>query len=115
MRSLHEKVFAITGASRGIGAATARLLAREGCRLALGGRDAAPTEIKGVRQGTVYALVVQNPFRMGYDGVNAAVRMVRTGADVKGQDAGATYVTKQNIDTPEVQGVLNPSCKNPPV
>jgi NADP-dependent 3-hydroxy acid dehydrogenase YdfG len=40
MRSLHEKVFAITGASRGIGAATARLLAREGCRLALGGRDA---------------------------------------------------------------------------
>src|SRR3712207_6297613 len=41
MRSLDEKVFAITGASRGIGAATARLLAREGCRLALGGRDAA--------------------------------------------------------------------------
>ncbi len=40
MRSLHEKVFAITGASRGIGAATAHLLAREGCRLALGGRDA---------------------------------------------------------------------------
>ena len=41
MRSLHEKVFAITGASRGIGAATARLLAREGCRLGLGGRDEA--------------------------------------------------------------------------
>jgi NAD(P)-dependent dehydrogenase (short-subunit alcohol dehydrogenase family) len=41
MLSLHEKVFAITGASRGIGAATAHLLAKEGCRLALGGRDAA--------------------------------------------------------------------------
>src|SRR5918998_2597 len=41
MRSLHEKVCAITGASRGIGAATARLLAREGCKLALGGRDEA--------------------------------------------------------------------------
>jgi 3-oxoacyl-[acyl-carrier protein] reductase len=41
MRPLHEKVFAITGASRGIGAATALLLAREGCRLGLGGRDAA--------------------------------------------------------------------------
>jgi len=34
-------VFAITGASRGIGAATARLLAREGCKLGLGGRDEA--------------------------------------------------------------------------
>ena len=41
MRPLHEKVFAITGASRGIGAATARLLAREGCKLGLGGRDEA--------------------------------------------------------------------------
>ena len=41
MRSLDEKVIAITGASRGIGAATARLLVGEGCRLALGGRDAA--------------------------------------------------------------------------
>src|ERR671916_2275949 len=44
MRSLHEKVCAITGASRGIGAATARLLAREGCKLALGGRDEAALE-----------------------------------------------------------------------
>jgi NAD(P)-dependent dehydrogenase (short-subunit alcohol dehydrogenase family) len=41
VRPLHEKVFAITGASRGIGAATARLLAREGCKLGLGGRDEA--------------------------------------------------------------------------
>ena len=41
MLPLHEKVFAVTGASRGIGAATARLLAREGCKLGLGGRDEA--------------------------------------------------------------------------
>ena len=79
------------------------------------GWDASPTEIKGVRKGTIYVLVVQNPFRMGYDGVNAAVRMVRTGADVQGEDTGVTFVTKENIDTPEVQGVLNPSCENPPV
>ena len=39
MRSLREKVFTITGASRGIGTATAHLLAREGCKVALGGRD----------------------------------------------------------------------------
>ncbi|HSL01643.1 MAG TPA: SDR family oxidoreductase [Rubrobacteraceae bacterium] len=44
MRSLQGKVFAVTGASRGIGAATARLLAMEGCRLALGGRDEAALE-----------------------------------------------------------------------
>lgn len=44
MQSLNGKVFAITGASRGIGAATALALAREGCRLGLGGRDEAALE-----------------------------------------------------------------------
>jgi NAD(P)-dependent dehydrogenase (short-subunit alcohol dehydrogenase family) len=38
---LKDRVIAITGASRGIGAATARLLAREGAQLALISRDAA--------------------------------------------------------------------------
>ena len=39
MRSLEGQTFAITGASRGIGAALALVLACEGCRLGLGGRD----------------------------------------------------------------------------
>ena len=52
MRSLDEKVFAVTGASRGIGAATARLLAMEGCRLAVGGRDTAALDevVRGVSE-----------------------------------------------------------------
>lgn len=41
MQSLEGKVFTITGASRGIGAATATALAAEGCKVVLGGRDKA--------------------------------------------------------------------------
>src|ERR687893_3038212 len=61
MRSLDEKVFAITGASRGIGAATARLLAREGCKLALGGRDEAALEevVRGVSEAGGEAVAVE--------------------------------------------------------
>lgn len=44
MQSLQDKVFAVTGASRGIGAATALALASEGCKLGLGGRDEAALE-----------------------------------------------------------------------
>src|SRR5918997_3487159 len=60
MRSLDEKVFAITGASRGIGAATARLLAREGCRLAVGGRDAVALDevVRGVSEAGGEAVAV---------------------------------------------------------
>jgi short-subunit dehydrogenase len=38
-RDLHGKIIVITGAARGIGAATARALARQGARLALGDLD----------------------------------------------------------------------------
>jgi ribose transport system substrate-binding protein len=43
------------------------------------GWDTAPDELEAVEEGTVTALVAQNPFRMGYDGVNAAVEMIREG------------------------------------
>lgn len=51
MQSLERKVFAITGASRGIGAALAMALASEGCRLGLGGRD--KTALEEVAQDVV--------------------------------------------------------------
>ncbi len=78
------------------------------------GWDTAPDELDAVRDGVVSALVAQNPFRMGYDGANAAIEEIRTGEGVEGGDTGATLVTQDNIDDEEVQAVLNPSCDNPP-
>ncbi|MBA2691989.1 MAG: substrate-binding domain-containing protein [Rubrobacter sp.] len=78
------------------------------------GWDTAPDELEAVRDGVVSALVAQNPFRMGYDGTNAAVEEIRTGESVEGGDTGSTLVTQDNIDDEEVQAVLNPSCDNPP-
>ena len=40
---------------------------------------------------------------------------VREGATLESRDTGATIVTKDNLEDPEVQSVLNPSCENPPV
>src|ERR687898_837601 len=98
-----------------LGAAEAVRQAGKAGEVVIVGWDASSEEVQGVRDGVISALVVQNPFRMGYDGVNAAVKIVREGATVESQDTGATIVTRDNLEDPEVQSVLNPSCDNPPV
>lgn len=97
-----------------LGAAEAVRAAGKSGDIAIVGWDASTEEIEGVREGVINALVVQNPFGMGFDGVNAAVKMIREGTTVEGGDTGTTIVTQQNVDNPEVQAVLNPSCDNPP-
>ena len=98
-----------------LGAAEAVRQAGKAGEVVIVGWDASPEEIQGVEDGVISALVVQNPFRMGYDGVNAAVKIVREGATVESQDTGATIVTRDNLQDEQVQSVLNPSCENPPV
>jgi ribose transport system substrate-binding protein len=78
------------------------------------GWDGSPAEVDALREGVINALVVQNPFQMGYQGVDAVIRKIRYGEDTGSQDTGVTLVTGENVDDPEVQAVLNPSCDNPP-
>jgi ribose transport system substrate-binding protein len=98
-----------------LGAAEAVRQAGKAGEIVIVGWDAASEEVQGVREGVISALVVQNPFRMGYDGTNAAVKIIREGAKVQSEDTGSTIVTKDNLQNPKVQSVLNPSCENPPV
>jgi ribose transport system substrate-binding protein len=97
-----------------IGAAQAVRQAGKTGKIVIVGWDAAPDEVKGVQSGAISALVVQNPFRMGYDAVNAIVKRIRNGQKSRGEDTGVTFVTKQNINDPKVQALLKPSCANPP-
>lgn len=98
-----------------IGAAKAVQKAGLTGKVVIIGWDAAPDEIKGVQDGVITALVVQNPFKMGYDSLNSIVKMIRTGAQVSNEDTGVTFVQKSNMNDTKIQAVLNPSCANPPV
>jgi ribose transport system substrate-binding protein len=70
--------------------------------------DAGDDEIAALKRGTIQALVVQNPFRMGYDGVKTAYDVLQGKQVEKRIDTGVTAVTRENIETPEVQKLLNP-------
>ena len=54
------------------------------------------------------ALVVQNPYRMGYEGVQTAVAAINGEEVERNIDTGVTVVTMENFDTPEVQALLYP-------
>jgi ribose transport system substrate-binding protein len=59
-------------------------------------------------------MVVQNPFKMGFDSLMAMVNQIRKGVKAQSEDTGVTLVTKANFNDPATQALLNPSCANPP-
>jgi ribose transport system substrate-binding protein len=97
-----------------VGAINALTQAGKAGKVKIIGWDASPDEVKGVTSGAITALVVQNPFRMGFDSVNAMVKTVRTGQITPSEDTGVTFLTHQNINDPQLQAILKPSCENPP-
>jgi ribose transport system substrate-binding protein len=71
--------------------------------------DAAEEQITALIEGVADALIVQNPYMMGYEGVRAAV-MAMNGETVPERiDTGVTVVTRDNLNTPEVQRLLYPT------
>jgi ribose transport system substrate-binding protein len=72
------------------------------------GFDAADDEITALRNGGVQALIVQDPYKMGYLGVKAALDAIAKRPVAKRIDTGVYVVTKENMETPEIRRVLYP-------
>lgn len=70
------------------------------------GFDASPPLVEALKKGEIHALVVQNPRKMGYEGVKQMV------AHLKGQsvpaeiDTGVALVTKENLEQPEIKALI---------
>jgi ribose transport system substrate-binding protein len=84
-------------------------------KIVMVGWDAAPDEVAALQSGEISALIVQNPFRMGFDSVIAMTEHIRKGVSVSNEDTGVYVVTKQNMNQPQYKAILAPSCANPPI
>ncbi len=102
-------IFAANEASD-VGAVEAVRLAHLKGKVKIIGWDTSPDEVEGVREGMVTALISQDPFRMGYDGVRAAVSQIRDHKTPKSEDTGVVVVTKANLDDPKVRQFVSPTC-----
>ena len=88
-----------------------------GCAQALLGRglqgkvklvafDAAENEIEAMKSGVIQALIVQDPFAMGYSGVKTAVDVILGKEVAEFIDTGVEAVTMKNFYKPEIQRLL---------
>lgn len=75
------------------------------------GFDWSPTLANDLRAGVIDSLVVQDPFRIGYESVKAAVEKINGGTPRKIVNLPPLLVTRENLDDPAVQRQLNPDLK----
>jgi ribose transport system substrate-binding protein len=72
------------------------------------GFDTSPELIDALKAGEVQALVAQNPFLMGYDGVTTMVDVIQKKSVPATVDTGVTLVTKDNLTDPKIADLINP-------
>jgi len=77
-------------------------------RIVAVGFDSDPQEIGALKSGTLKALVVQNPYYFGYQGVVSAAMSAQGRFAPPSLDPGAVLVASDNMNTPAVQKLLNP-------
>jgi ribose transport system substrate-binding protein len=64
-----------------------------------------------LKSGVLAGLVVQDPYRMGYDGIKTALAASKKEKVEANVDTGANLVTKANMSDPKIDALLNPKVK----
>ena len=72
------------------------------------GFDSSEKLIEALSKRELHGLVVQNPLKMGYLGVNIAVSVLKGDPYEKRIDTGAVVATPDNMDSPEMKNLLSP-------
>ena len=90
-----------------IGAAQALRTAGKVGTVKLVAFDASGEQLKALEEGVIQALIVQNPFKMGYESVKAAVACINGEEIPERIDTGVTVITLENLNEPEIQALLS--------
>ncbi|MEK7833461.1 MAG: substrate-binding domain-containing protein [Acidobacteriota bacterium] len=75
-------------------------------KVTLVGFDASPDLVRAVKEGGIDSLVLQDPFKMGYEGVKTIMDKLAGKTPERRIDTGVKLVTKDNVDTPEMQRLI---------
>lgn len=114
MLTANPKITGIFAANEPNGVGTAQVLKQQkkNGQIKVVAYDSSDKELAALEDGTIQALIVQDPYQMGYLGVKTVLKAIKKEPiDKKVIDSGMTVVTKANLQTPEVQKLVNPAKK----
>ncbi|HBY58582.1 MAG TPA: sugar ABC transporter substrate-binding protein [Solibacterales bacterium] len=75
------------------------------------GFDAADSLVEDLRGGTIDVLVVQDPFKIGFEAVNTLVQKLNGKTPPRRLDLQARAIRRQDLEQPEVRQLLSPDVK----
>jgi len=70
--------------------------------------DFSKTHVEALRDGTVSAMLVQDPFRLGYEAVHSLYEKLLGQTPAKREDLPARVILKADLDKPEIQNLVQP-------
>ncbi|MFN3323918.1 MAG: substrate-binding domain-containing protein [Bryobacteraceae bacterium] len=111
MLTAHPNLDAMFSSNESSTVGAAQALKARQSKVRLVGFDWSPTLLDDLRAGVMDSLVVQHPFKMGYESVMAAVKTLDGASVEKINNLAPLLVTIENLDLPEVQAQLNPDLK----
>jgi ribose transport system substrate-binding protein len=80
-------------------------------KIKLVGFDSDDKLIKLLKDGNITALVVQDPYRMGYEGIKTALAASKGEKVPETVDTGVNLITKENMNSERSQELLSPKIK----
>ena len=106
-----DGIFA-SGEASTLGAAQALKGRRLGGKVRLVGFDFGDELLADLRAGIISALIVQDPFRIGYDTVKTLVNKLNGLSSPKRIDLTARVITAADLDNPEIKALLFPDLRH---
>jgi len=73
--------------------------------------DSSDDLVDDLKTGVIDALVAQDPFKMGFEGVKAVSEKLNGTTPPKKLDLSAVVITKADLEKPEIQQLLHPDLK----
>ena len=70
--------------------------------------DFSKTHVEALRDGTISAMLVQDPFHLGYEAVRSLWQKLNGQTPPKHQDLPARVILKADLEKPEIQNLVQP-------